>query len=288
MPIDPRLIEVLKNMARPSVRRARRLIRDGRGAVKWTSVHRDIRRRHPSLITAIDERDEMYLYGIDNENSPQMSEAVYLQAGEGMLGNLRDALRRHGVILEHAESVLDFACGHGRVTRWLVEACGADHVTAADINPQAVDFVRDTFKVDGFYSTKAATDLFHSRKYQVIFVASLFSHLSLTNWKEWAFRLASMLESNGLLVFSTHGMGNYAKHRPDIQRRFEKLAEGFLYNSGNETQGRLGGEYYGTAYVSEEFVRGVFAETRIADITHYAAHGLLNYQDLYTARRHPA
>jgi hypothetical protein len=102
-----------------------------------------------------------------------MAEAVYLERGEGMVGNLLAMLRSNGLALERAESVLDFACGHGRVTCWLVDMCGAERVTTSDINPQAVDFVCKTLKVARFYSTQEADDLTHDRKYHVIFVASL-------------------------------------------------------------------------------------------------------------------
>jgi cyclopropane fatty-acyl-phospholipid synthase-like methyltransferase len=217
-----------------------------------------------------------------------MAEAIYLEQGEGMVENLRAMLLRNGLALDRADSVLDFACGHGRVTRWLVETCGADRITASDINPQAVDFVSKTFKVAGLYSAEEAQSLTHERKYQVIFVASLFSHLSLKHWNEWAAQLASMLQCGGLLVFSTHGMGNYSKHRPDIQRRFAKLAEGFFYNDGNETLGRLAGDYYGTAYVAEEYVRLSFSKSGVGSVVDYIPHGLLEYQDLYAFRREVA
>jgi len=237
---------------------------------------------------AIDGHDEMFEHLIPLFGSRRMAEAVYLEQGEGMVENLLAMPRSNGLALERAESVLDFACGHGRVTRWLVDTCGAERVTASDINPQAVDFVCKTLKVAGFYSTQEADDLTHDRKYKVIFVASLFSHLTLKHWNEWAAHLARMLQLGGLLVFSTHGMGNYANHRPEIQRRFGKLAEGFLYNGGNETPGRLAGDYYGTAYVAEEYVRRFFSASGVGRVVDYIPHGLLGYQDLYAFRREVA
>jgi len=150
---------------------------------------------------AIDGHDEMFEHLIPLFGSRRMAEAVYLEQGEGMVENLLAMLRSNGLALERAESVLDFACGHGRVTRWLVDTCGAERVTASDINPQAVDFVCKTLKVAGFYSTQEADDLTHDRKYKVIFVASLFSHLTLKHWNEWAAHLARMLQLGGFSSF---------------------------------------------------------------------------------------
>ena len=51
-----------------------------------------------------------------------------------------------------AGSFLEFASGHGRFTRHLVKALGAERVTVSDVVPDAVAFARDTLGVPGFLS----------------------------------------------------------------------------------------------------------------------------------------
>jgi 2-polyprenyl-3-methyl-5-hydroxy-6-metoxy-1,4-benzoquinol methylase len=266
----------VKDLARPAVHRGRAMIRETEAAWKLSSVRREIRRQHPGLNLSIDPRDEMFNYLADCWASRRQAELVYLKQGEDMVTILRNILAANGM---EAHSILDFACGHGRVTRWLVELCRHAAITASDINPQAVDFVRDRLGVPGFYSTHDAASLGHHGQFHVIFVASLFSHLTVRHWEEWAAQLAKMLEPGGLLVFSANGISI------SEEQMGAKLAPGFYYNEANETEGRLEGDYYGTAFVSEGFVREVFLKTGLGTISDYKPLGLLGHQDLYAFQR---
>lgn len=62
------------------------------------------------------------------------------------------------------------------------------------------------FGVSGFYLAGAPKDLDVAERFNVICVASLFSHLPLTLWEDWLEKLHSMLAAGGLLIFSTHGL----------------------------------------------------------------------------------
>ena len=119
----------------------------------------------------------------------------------------------------------------------------------------------------------------------MIFVASLFSHLALDNWRPWLAKLVSMLTPNGLLVLSTHCMAEYEQLLPTQTVAFHASEPGFVYGGGNETEGRLDGTYYGTAFVTEDFVR---REVAVAggEVTEFTRQGLAQHQDLYVVRKH--
>ena len=117
-----------------------------RGKRNLAAVKRDLEQRAPGLILDVSETDEMFRYGVYLEGSAEGSLARYYREGETLCNDLSRALERNGLTLEDAHSVLDFACGYGRVTRWLVIRCGADRVAASDIDPKAVAFVRGPFR----------------------------------------------------------------------------------------------------------------------------------------------
>jgi SAM-dependent methyltransferase len=78
--------------------------------------------------------------------------------------------------------VLEFASGHGRFTRHLVKAIGPGRVTVSDVVADAVDFARQSFGVQGFVSHAVPEQLAWPRRYDLVFVLSLFSHLPRGSW----------------------------------------------------------------------------------------------------------
>ncbi len=74
------------------------------------------------------------------------------------------------------ESVLDFASGHGRFTRFLLQTVPSDKVWDSDIYADAMDFQRREFGVRCIPSCDRPEDYRPGRHFDLIFVASLFSH----------------------------------------------------------------------------------------------------------------
>jgi hypothetical protein len=99
-------------------------------------------------------------------------------------------------------------------------------------------------------------------------------------------RLYEMLAPGGLLVFSTHGPfardGIYGESWRD---QLESKSEGFSYLKTNETDGRLAVEYYGSAFVTEEYVKGQVAEHGFGTVRHVYPAKLWGSQDLYVLEK---
>lgn len=234
------------------------------------------------LITLIDERDEMFIWL--NYSSRNRAEAVttYLRQGEEMVEDLEEVLMDAGRTLDSVSSLLDFACGYGRCVRFLVQRLGRDRVSVSDISEEAVDFNRRMFGVAGFVSVTKADALDHDGKYDVIFVASLFSHLPVGDWSVWLRRLGEMLTSGGVLVFSTHG--SYCYKKLDSSQVSEP-EPGFYFAAVNETDGRLATEQYGSTYVTEDYVRRTVAANSSLRLVGFHPHKLVNFQDIYVVER---
>lgn len=238
-------------------------------------------------ITEVHPTDEMFLMMRDHcGGSTAAALKTYLESGEALLGDLDRIYQDIGFSFDRIGSFLDFACGFGRMTRFVAHRLGANKVTASDISRDGVDFARRAFGVRGFYSAGEPGEFEHDGTHDAIYVVSLFSHLPLRTWTDFLARLYGMLNPGGILVFSTHGDGAY-KHCMERKMwpELEPQADGFRYHAANETRGRLDGHIYGTAYVTESFVRRVVAERQLGRIRGFYPQGVSGFQDAYAIEK---
>ena len=203
----------------------------------------------------------------------------YLADGWRTLSELMLLLEAVDQPLLKTPRVLEFASGHGRFTRHLVKALGADRVVVSDVVPDAVEFSRRTFGVDGFMSASVPEQVQWPQRYELVFVLSLFSHLPRSTWSRWLKVLWDAVAPGGLLVFSTHGVKAAA---------FDSVAldeEGFFFAPSSESNA-IDAQEYGTAFTSEAFVLQSIAETCGTDaLVHRAPVHFWNHQDAYVLRR---
>jgi SAM-dependent methyltransferase len=102
-------------------------------------------------------------------------------------------------------SILDYACGHGRVLRWLQAAYPRAHLTACDLLADGVDFCASVFGATPVYSTAPPrVDMFPGR-YDLIWVGSLLTHVDVDRWIQLIDLWHDLLAPDGLLVVTTHG-----------------------------------------------------------------------------------
>src|SRR6185295_18753043 len=73
--------------------------------------------------------------------------------------------------------ILDFACGYGRLQRFLTLSVPPSQVWASDILPDAVDFARREFGVQAALSDRDPQRFDLRQTFDFVSVASLFSHL---------------------------------------------------------------------------------------------------------------
>ncbi|EER61707.1 Methyltransferase type 12 [Acidovorax delafieldii 2AN] len=203
----------------------------------------------------------------------------YLADGWRTLAELMLLLEAVDQPLLKIPRVLEFACGHGRFTRHLVKALGAERVVVSDVVPSAVDFSQNTFGVGGFLSASVPEDVQWPGRYDLVFVLSLFSHLPRSTWARWLKVLYEAVAPGGLLIFSTHGTK---------AARFDSVqldAEGFFFAPSSESHA-IDTQEYGTAFTSEAFVLQRIAETCGAEsLVHRSPVHFWNHQDAYVLRR---
>jgi 2-polyprenyl-3-methyl-5-hydroxy-6-metoxy-1,4-benzoquinol methylase len=229
------------------------------------------------LITKVHPADEMYLFFTthpDHLNTPLKS---YFVSGNGMVQDFLEILSKSGKSIGRINSFLEFACGYGRFTRHLLGHLDPKKITVSDVYKGAVDFQKATFGVEGFYSEFDPAELEIQKNYDVIFVASLFSHLPEKTWRPWLKKLFNSLSDNGVLIFSTHGTSCMADPA-------QMPHTGFLYLNMSESKSHSFDDY-GTTYVTSDFVQTAVRENTGASVLLEIPKGLWSYQDVYVVKR---
>jgi 2-polyprenyl-3-methyl-5-hydroxy-6-metoxy-1,4-benzoquinol methylase len=174
--------------------------------------------------------------------------------------------------------LLDFACGYGRLQRLMCLQAPPECLWASDINNTALDYVVNTFGVTRIASSANPENFITTEKFEVIWVASLFSHLPQHLCEAWLERLSQYLTPDGILCFSVHD----ERLLPDT---CSLPSSGFYYLAQSEDT-TLDTSIYGTAYVSEQYIADAVKKLSAANFDyHRIAKGLAYEQDLYIVAR---
>jgi SAM-dependent methyltransferase len=146
------------------------------------------------LTTRVGKGDGMY-----NGNGQ-----AYLRVGRSALDCIELTLRSVSRKKSELDSILDFPCGFGRVTRWLAAAFPNATLAAMEVNPRAVDFVANAFPAKA-YAVDSEWQSVPDDQYDLIWCGSLFTHISREKSERLFAVLAERLRPGGLLVATTHG-----------------------------------------------------------------------------------
>lgn len=131
-------------------------------------------------------------------------DAYYLEVGASALGLVHYALSAAERAVSDITRLLDYACGFGRVLRWLRAGFPLAHTVAADADPNAIKAVREIFNVESIVLDKSLTENLGG-EFDLIWMGSLATHIPETQLNLLLARLRSLLSASGVLVFTTHG-----------------------------------------------------------------------------------
>lgn len=239
--------------------------------------------QHPGLETisrSIHPACEMYKYIRTVETQEQRAIELYFQTTEFTVGNLLRFFAEEQV--DPAEkTILDFASGYGRFTRYFVKLFR--EVTVSDVEQGMLGFCRNEFDVQSFRSLAKDPSVIERRseKYDVVFCFSLFTHLNDRVWAGWFEKLFALVANRGYLVISTHGYKLFEKLNL-VPPGSESRQPEFLFLKGNETADRLDPSFYGTLVVKGEFVQRAIRQIKdIRVVKHYEMGEFDLYHDIY-------
>lgn len=244
----------------------------------WPAFYQPGRR---DLCTRIHADDQMLLHSLRHHRDAGASVSQYYNVALQQYHAARQILDATFPPPAGRVEVLDFACGFGRLLRFLV-CCDRDlGLHASEIQDDALAFVATEFGVPTIASRLQPEAFDPGRRFDVIWVASLFSHLPEALFRRWLERLHALLTPRGVLCFSVH---DEALVPPN-----EAMPPAGLLFKAHSENADLDADAYGTTYVTEAFVRE--AIVRAAGGTrpvHRIRKGLAHEQDLYVVAADPA
>jgi SAM-dependent methyltransferase len=232
-----------------------------------------------SVELAIDERDEMLSFLLESwEGDRDRALFAYFRSGESIARTLERTLSWRFGEAAAAGPVLDFASGYGRVTRFLRRWVPAESLRVSDVYTDALRFQEERLGVRGYPSTVRPEELSIPERFGAVLVTSLFTHLPEERFVGWLRALLGLLRPGGLLAFSVHDEALVVGRAvPAGGMLFEPLSESRSLDAND----------YGSAWVTEAFVRRAAAAACPEISLHRLPRALCSFQDLYLAVREP-
>ncbi|MFC5743964.1 class I SAM-dependent methyltransferase [Dyella tabacisoli] len=132
--------------------------------------------------------------------------------------------------VHRVDSVLDLPCGHGRVMRHLVRMFPHAKFHACDLDTDGVDYCAKRFNAVPVVSKPELTEVDFGTQFDLIWVGSLFTHISASQSAKWLAHLARFLTPNGIVVATMHGRWSEHVNRraPYLGAdRWETVMEGY-------------------------------------------------------------
>lgn len=191
--------------------------------------------------------DQMLLHSLRHHQDVNASFSQYFNVGLQQFRAFMQVWQQLGIDkLLPAATVLDFACGYGRLLRFLVPALQGHQVCGAEIQTDALEFVKQQFDVEAWPSAYAPNEFVPGQSFDLIWVASLFSHLPDHLFTAWLSRLKDILTTRGVLCFSVHDQCLLPKGQ-------QMSSDGIRFFAASENAD-LDNKAYGTTYVTEAYV----------------------------------
>lgn len=230
------------------------------------------------LISCIPDEDQMLRHCLDHYGQVNPAVSQYLAVAIQQYETVRQLQKILFSEDEQSMAFLDFACGYGRLQRLFSLQVDIKTVWASDIQEDAMTYVTKSFGVNGIDSY-ADPDLFRTdKKFDFIWVASLFSHLPSHLFQAWLERLSSLLTPTGVLCFSVHDQCLV----PDSVT----FPDTGLYYVEYSENPDLDVSIYGTTFVSEAFVAAAGAKVSGPQLIYRRIPKCLaNHQDVYVFTR---
>lgn len=231
----------------------------------------------------IHTRDQMLLHSLFHHRDANSSFSQYYNVALQQFYSADQIIRLIFPDANRADlEIMDFACGFGRLLRFLVPTYPDSRITASEIQEDALAFVGSTYGVPTVNSAAAPHEFDPGKQFQVIWVASLFSHLPPRLFQQWLAKLHSCLAPDGILCFSVH---DACLVPPEHSFPHE---EGILFWPQSENED-LNTAIYGTTYVNESYVRQTINDTIGQEAGYFRLpRALAHEQDIYIVAASPA
>jgi SAM-dependent methyltransferase len=216
-----------------------------------------------------------------------LDEEGYLAVGKHLAAILAGCMTRHAGELENL-SILDFACGPGRVACELKKLTRSCRFHGSDIDGEAIAWARENLAHVAEFSTNGISPPTRHEHdfFDIIYCVSLFTHLDENLQNAWLAELARILKPGGILVATTHGRLTYnALMRSEM---VELKDRGIAHRVDRKGRFKLDGlpDFYQTTFHTPEYVAKAWG--RWFEVVEHLEGGLGDHQDLVVMRKRQA
>jgi 2-polyprenyl-3-methyl-5-hydroxy-6-metoxy-1,4-benzoquinol methylase len=223
----------------------------------------------------IHERDGMF----NAEINKAQAERHYFWVGSSALRAMRTCLAAATIDENSVLNILDYACGYGRVLRWIKAHFRSAHILGVDADSKAAQATMTITNVETASLDTSLSKPLSNEKFDLIWVGSLFTHLP----EEESHRVLQYLAAHlrGVLVVSTYSprndrklQGRLTKLKLSIQESAQVLREydttGYAYRDYHERKG------YGLSFINP---------VKFIDMAKTAQLKTVFFRDQYWAKR---
>ena len=210
-------------------------------------------------------------------------ELIYLTQGHHNVSEYRDSiipgvvnlhkyLQHSGIDLNQIKSLLDFGCGSGRLlVGWNLLSPDIE-LNGCDLNPKLLGWVKQNLAEQTSCVENSLTPPlpYVDNKFDLIYLISVFTHLSLDIQKIWIQELKRVIKPGGYILMTLHGeiyVRNGFWQEPDKIQQF--LDEGFA-ESGSDN----GSNYYASHH-TPDFIKQIMQGFKLVG---YFPNGIIDNQ----------
>ncbi|MBU3743832.1 MAG: class I SAM-dependent methyltransferase [Sediminibacterium sp.] len=144
---------------------------------------------------------------------------------------------------EPIESIVDWGCGTGRVTRHLHHYFPEARITGIDANPACIEWLQHNIPdIDWQLGSYQLQNKLPAYSVDLIIALSVLTHLPAADQPQWMQQLHKQLHTNGLIWLSTHG-SKYDYQLTGAQRA-QLLEKGILTLGAEQTGSRAMRTYH--------------------------------------------
>jgi SAM-dependent methyltransferase len=162
----------------------------------------------------------------------------FLRSGAMATWTIQEILSKVNKRIDDFRQILDFGCGCGRVILHLRHLNG---LHGSDFNPILVEYCQGSLPFARFATNAAWPPLsYEDESFDLIYAFSVFTHMTVSQQREWMQELSRVLRKSGLLLITTCGKhyrrvlygehrrrfdaGCIVVHRPDVAGTSECMA----------------------------------------------------------------
>lgn len=199
----------------------------------------------------------------------------FIKQGKQSTDDLKNALSSINKNLTDFDNILDFGCGCGRTILYL-DQIEIKKITATDIDQSAIKWLKKNIPSLNVSTNYTAPPLnCGDNNFDLIFVFSVFTHLSTDLENSWLTELKRVLDFNGILIITIQGEKAYQALSKKEQAVVKEKGRLELYDP--YWLHFYGKWYKGTIHEKNNFIKKL---EKYFTVVKYLPNSLCNNQDI--------